>query len=61
LISLQYRIGFLSTFAEDPYVNPPVEGKPVRGFEGLDVGDRVLVQLIGTDVERGFIDFAKVE
>jgi hypothetical protein len=30
-----------------------------RGFEGLDVGDRVRVELIGTDVERGFIDFAR--
>ena len=27
--------------------------------EGLDVGDRVRVELIGTDVERGFIDFAR--
>jgi VacB/RNase II family 3'-5' exoribonuclease len=39
--------------------HPPVEGKVMRGFEGLDVGDRVRVQLIGTDVERGFIDFAR--
>ncbi len=29
----------------------------MRGFKGLDVGDRVRVQLMGTDVERGFIDF----
>jgi len=39
--------------------HPRVEGKLVRGFEGLDVGDRVRVELIGTDVERGFIDFAR--
>jgi exoribonuclease-2 len=39
--------------------HPPVEGKLVRGFEALDVGDRVRVELIGTDVERGFIDFAR--
>ena len=38
----------------------PVEGKLVRGFEGLDVGDRVRVQLISIDVERGFIDFKPV-
>jgi hypothetical protein len=38
--------------------HPPVEGKLIRGFEGLDAGDRVRVELIGTDVERGFIDFA---
>jgi ribonuclease R len=40
--------------------HPPVEGKLMRGFEGLGVGDRVRVQLIGTDVERGFVDFSKV-
>jgi ribonuclease R len=38
----------------------PVEGKLVNGFEGLDVGDRTRVQLLSTDVERGFIDFKKV-
>ena len=37
----------------------PVEGKVIREFEGLDVGDRVRVELIGTDVEQGFIDFAR--
>lgn len=40
-------------------VHPPVEGKLVHGFDGLDVGDRLHVRLIGTDVERGFIDFAR--
>jgi exoribonuclease-2 len=39
---------------------PPVEGKVVRGFEGLDVGDRVRVELTGIDVERGFIDFVRL-
>jgi exoribonuclease-2 len=37
----------------------PVEGKLVKGFQGVDVGDRIRVQLISTDVERGFIDFAR--
>ena len=41
-------------------LNIPVEGKLVDGFEGLDVGERVRVQLIDTDVERGYIDFKKV-
>jgi hypothetical protein len=45
----------------DSPVPPAVEGKVIRGFEGLDVGDRVHVQFIGMDVERGFIDFARVE
>ncbi len=38
----------------------PVEGKVMQGFEGLDVGDRVRVQLTAIDVERGFIDFKTV-
>jgi ribonuclease R len=38
----------------------PVEGKVIQGFEGMDVGERVRVQLIDTNVERGFIDFKKV-
>ena len=38
---------------------PAAEGKVVKGFDGLDVGDRVRVQLIHTDVQRGFIDFAR--
>jgi len=41
--------------------HPPVEGKLIRGFEGLVVGDRVRVELIGIDVERGFIDLARAE
>ena len=39
---------------------PPVEGKVNQGAKGLDVGDRVTVKLVGTDVERGFIDFVRV-
>ena len=38
---------------------PAVEGKVTRGFEGADVGHRVRVRLVDTDVERGFIDFAR--
>jgi exoribonuclease-2 len=40
-------------------VHPPVEGRLERGYEGLDVGDRVRVRLIHTDAPRGFIDFAR--
>jgi exoribonuclease-2 len=39
---------------------PTTEGKIVRGFQGLAVGDHVRVELLHTDVARGFIDFAKV-
>ncbi len=38
----------------------PVEGKLMQGFKGVDVGDRLRVQLIDTNVERGYIDFKKV-
>ena len=40
-------------------LRPPVEGRVVQGAEGLDVGDRVRVVLVRTDVERGYIDFAR--
>ena len=39
--------------------SPAVEGRIVRGFEHLDVGDRVRVKLAGVDVRRGFIDFVR--
>ena len=38
----------------------PVEGRLVHGFKGIDVGDRIRVQLISVDVKRGYIDFGKV-
>ena len=39
--------------------DPPVEGKLVHGSEGLEVGRKLRVKLIATDVERGFIDFVR--
>ncbi|HEX8618563.1 MAG TPA: RNB domain-containing ribonuclease [Thermoanaerobaculia bacterium] len=39
--------------------NPPVEGKVVRGAEGLDIGDRTRVKLLEVDVEQGHIDFGR--
>lgn len=38
----------------------PIEGKLVKGFEGVDVGERLRVQLVDVNVEQGFIDFKKV-
>jgi exoribonuclease-2 len=38
----------------------PVEGKLVQGFEGVDVGHRLRVQLISVDVGQGYIDFKKI-
>ena len=40
-------------------VSPPVEGRLVTGYEGVDVGRRLRVQLVRTDVEQGFIDFKR--
>ncbi|MES2273923.1 MAG: RNB domain-containing ribonuclease, partial [Chlamydiota bacterium] len=39
---------------------PPIEGKLIRGFEGVDVGDFIKVKLLHVDVLNGHIDFAKV-
>jgi VacB/RNase II family 3'-5' exoribonuclease len=38
----------------------PVEGRVIHGFEGVDVGNRIRVQLTFVDVDRGYIDFRKV-
>ena len=40
-------------------IDPPVEGRLMRGDQGLDVGDRVRVTLLATDPQRGFIDFGR--
>jgi VacB/RNase II family 3'-5' exoribonuclease len=40
-------------------LNPRVEGMLVQGQQGLDVGDNLKVRLLRTDVQRGYIDFAK--
>ena len=40
-------------------LQPPTEGRLTLGFQGLKVGDSVHVKLIRTDVQRGFIDFAR--
>ena len=39
-------------------LNPPVEGRVVRGGRGLDVGDTVRLTLVAVDVAKGYIDFA---
>jgi exoribonuclease-2 len=40
-------------------LHPPVEGRLETGFEGMDVGHQLRVQLVRTDVERGYIDFKR--
>jgi exoribonuclease-2 len=41
-------------------LNPPIEGRLETGFEGMDVGHALRVKLVSTDVQRGYIDFARV-
>jgi exoribonuclease-2 len=66
---LEFRIGeafdAIVTGASDKgtwvrVVSPPVEGRLVEGFQGADVGHRLRVQLVRTDVERGYVDFKRV-
>lgn len=39
---------------------PPVEGKLVKHYSDIDIGDKINVKLIDTDVEKGFIDFVEI-
>lgn len=41
-------------------LDPPVEGRVMRGEKGVDVGDEIEVELISTNPQKGFIDFARV-
>ena len=39
----------------------PVEGRLIAGFQGVDVGHRLRVQLVSVEVKNGFIDFSRVK
>jgi exoribonuclease-2 len=39
--------------------SPLLEGRVVRGFEGLDVGDTLRVRLLAVDAAQSFIDFER--
>jgi exoribonuclease-2 len=41
-------------------LNPPLEGRLESGYKGLDVGSSLRVELVSTNVERGYIDFKRV-
>jgi len=67
-VSMQNRIGTIydaiitgvtknGTFVRA--LQPQVEGLLAQGAKGLDVGDRLRVKLVRTDVQHGFIDFAR--
>jgi exoribonuclease-2 len=40
-------------------LQPHIEGLLAQGSQGTDVGDRLRVKLIRTDVQHGYIDFAR--
>jgi exoribonuclease-2 len=40
-------------------MNPHVEGLLAQGAHGVNVGDHVRIRLTRTDVQRGYIDFAR--
>ena len=46
------------TFAR--LIRPPVDGRIMRGEQGLRVGEKISVKLLDTDPQRGFIDFGRV-
>lgn len=50
--------GVKSTATYVRLLHPPVEGRVVRGEEGLQVGDTVRVRLLSTDQSVGHLDFA---
>jgi len=40
-------------------LKPPVDGRVMRGEQGLRVGEKIRVKLLSTDPQRGFIDFGR--
>ena len=40
-------------------LKPAVEGLLAQGQQGTDVGDKLRVKLISTDIQRGYIDFVR--
>lgn len=41
-------------------IKPPVDGRVMRGEQGLRLGEKIRVKLLDTDPQRGFIDFARI-
>ena len=41
-------------------IRPPVDGRVMRGEQGLRVGEKIQVKLLSADPERGFIDFSRI-
>ena len=67
-VALQHRIGEVFTGVVTGVtpkgvfvrvLNPPVEGRLIRGEQNVDVGDKIRVTLLATDAQRGYIDFGR--
>lgn len=67
-VAMQHRIGDVfdaivtGVTARGTFVRvlqPHIEGLLAQGDHGLDVGDRIRAKLVRTDVQKGFIDFAR--
>ena len=67
-VAMQHRIGEVfdaivtgvtdhGTFVR--VLQPHLEGLLAQGQQGLDVGDKLRAKLIRTDVQKGYIDFAR--
>jgi len=67
-VAMQHRIGEVfdaivtgvtdhGTFVR--VLQPHIEGLLAQGEQGLDVGEKVRAKLIRTDVQKGYIDFAR--
>jgi exoribonuclease-2 len=67
-VAMQHRIGEVfdaivtgvtdhGTFVR--VLQPHIEGLLAQGQQGLDVADKLRVKLIRTDVQKGYIDFAR--
>lgn len=46
------------TFAR--LIKPPVDGRVMRGEQGLRVGEKISVKLLDANPQRGFIDFGRI-
>jgi exoribonuclease-2 len=42
-------------------LQPRLDGLLAQGAKGVDVGDKLRVQLIRADVQRGYLDFARID
>lgn len=40
---------------------PPVEGRVILGYAGMDIGQKARVRLVSLDPEKGYIDFERVK